>query len=130
MPALAIRRASRGRTIAAQIQDPRVGHDEFDLMFVPEHDRWRGPQVFLTTGALNRVTPERLNAARRLFPELEELPRPILAVLIGGSNRAYRLTMVRLAELVGRRTGCDLGWHRSEPLLRLSGGCRCGARDR
>jgi mitochondrial fission protein ELM1 len=67
---------------------------------VPEHDRWRGPQVFLTTGALNRVTPERLMAARRLFPELEALPRPILAVLIGGSNRAYRLTMARLSELV------------------------------
>src|SRR5579875_2269439 len=27
MPALAVRRAGRGRTIAAQIQDPRVGRD-------------------------------------------------------------------------------------------------------
>src|SRR5690242_353617 len=31
MPALAIRRASRGRAFAAQIQDPRVGRGEFDL---------------------------------------------------------------------------------------------------
>jgi mitochondrial fission protein ELM1 len=99
MPALAIRRASNGRTVAAQIQDPRVGHDEFDLMFVPEHDRWRSPQVFVTSGALNRVTPERLAAERQRFPMLEKLPRPILAVLIGGSNRIYRLTMPRLADL-------------------------------
>jgi len=35
MPALAIRRASAGRTFAAQVQDPRVGRNEFDLLFVP-----------------------------------------------------------------------------------------------
>src|SRR5579863_10682708 len=32
-PALAIRRASGGRTLATQIQDPRVGRGEFDMMF-------------------------------------------------------------------------------------------------
>ena len=45
LPALAISRASGGRTFAAQIQDPRVGRDEFDLMVVPEHDRLRGQRV-------------------------------------------------------------------------------------
>ena len=45
MPALAIRRASGDRTFAAQIQDPRVGRGEFDLLFVPEHDRLRGPGI-------------------------------------------------------------------------------------
>jgi hypothetical protein len=99
MPALAIRRASGGRTIAAQIQDPRVGRDEFDLMVVPEHDRLRGADVITTKGALHRVTAAKLAAARRQFPALAELPRPILGVLIGGSNRAYRLTLDRLAEI-------------------------------
>src|SRR5262245_4500112 len=41
-PALAIRAASGGRTIAAQVQDPGVGRNVFDLMVVPEHDRLRG----------------------------------------------------------------------------------------
>lgn len=98
MPALAIRRASGGRTLAAQIQDPGVGHDEFDLFVVPAHDRLRGPRVLVTTGAVHRVTPARLAAAGRRFPALSALPRPILAVLIGGSNRAYRLTLERLGE--------------------------------
>jgi len=96
-PALAIRRASGERTLAAQIQDPGIGGDAFDLMIVPEHDRRRGSRVITTKGALNRVTPEKLAGARQLFPELAALPRPILAVLIGGSNRAYRLTLDRLA---------------------------------
>jgi uncharacterized protein len=98
-PALAIRQASSGRTVAAQIQDPRIGRGEFDLMLVPEHDRYRGPRVVTTKGALHRVTPEKLVAARGRFPELTALPRPILGVLIGGSNRAYRLPLDRLSAI-------------------------------
>jgi hypothetical protein len=99
MPALAIKRASGGRTIAVQVQDPGVGHREFDMMFVPAHDRRRGEGMFVTTSAIHRVTPARLEAERRRFPALEDLPRPVLTVLIGGSNRAYRLSMRRLGEI-------------------------------
>jgi mitochondrial fission protein ELM1 len=110
-PALAIRRAGGGRTLAAQIQDPRVGRHEFDMLFVPEHDRLRGPRVLLTKGAIHRVTAERLAGERGRFPALDKLARPILGVLIGGSNRTYRLDFSRLGEIaemiaaVLRRTG-------------------------
>lgn len=97
IPALAVRRASGGRTVAVQVQDPRLGRDAFDLLLVPEHDRLRGPRVVTTRGALHRVTPARLADARRRFPALERLPRPILGVLIGGANRSYRLMPDRLA---------------------------------
>src|SRR5947207_5113385 len=97
MPALAIRRASGGHTFAAQIQDPRVGRTEFDLLFVPEHDRLRGPRAVVTRGAIHRVTPARLAAEARRFPALAGLPQPILGVLIGGANRSYRLGLDRLA---------------------------------
>jgi|SRR5579862_218368 len=98
-PALAIRRASGGCTLAAQVQDPRFGRAEFDLMFVPEHDRLRGPSVVVTRGALHRVTPARLAIERCRFAALEGLPRPVLGVLIGGSNRAYRFELQRLADI-------------------------------
>ena len=101
-PALAIRSASGGRTLAAHVQDPRFGRDRFDLMVVPEHDRLRGPRVLVTAGAVHRVTPRRLAAERRRFPRLEGLPRPIVGVLIGGANRAYRLDLERLGEIAER----------------------------
>jgi hypothetical protein len=50
-------------------------------------------------------------AERRRFPELSAMPRPIVTVLLGGSNGAYRLTLRRLdgiAEAIGqvlRETG-------------------------
>jgi mitochondrial fission protein ELM1 len=99
MPALAIRRASGGHTVAAQIQDPGIGYGAFDLFVVPRHDRLRGARVLVTEGAVHRVTPARLAAARRRFAAFAALPRPILTVLIGGNNRAYRLTLPRLAEI-------------------------------
>ena len=94
-----IRRASGGRT--RRRSRTRVGRGEFDMLFVPEHDRLRGPRIVVTGGALNRVTAQLLAAERRRFPALEALPRPILGVLIGGSNRAYRLDLARLGEIAG-----------------------------
>jgi uncharacterized protein len=96
-PALAIRRASGGAALAVHVQDPIFRRTEFDLLVVPEHDRLRGPRVIVTNGALHCVTPQRLAAERRRFPALDGLRRPVLGVLIGGSNRAYRLGLPQLA---------------------------------
>ncbi len=99
IPALAIRRASGGRTLLAQVQDPRLRRCEFDLLIIPEHDRLRGPRVVVSRGAMHRVTPARLAAERDRFPALAAMPHPIVAVLLGGSNKAYRLTRQRLGEI-------------------------------
>lgn len=99
MLGLAIRRSSCERTLVAQIQNPCVGVSEFDLLVVPEHDALRGPRVVVTQGAVHRVNQQRLATERRRFPALAAMPRPIVSVLIGGSNKAYRLTVSRLGEI-------------------------------
>jgi uncharacterized protein len=99
LPALAIRRASGGRSVIAQVQDPHLQRSEFDRLIVPEHDRLRGPRVIVSRGAMHRVTPGRLAAARRRFPALSAMPRPIVAVLLGGNNKTYRLSLHRLREI-------------------------------
>lgn len=102
-PAAAIRRAAAGATRVVALLDPRIDPRRFDLVIAPAHDGLTGENVLVTEGALNRVTPERLaEAALRWRPALDGLPRPLAAVLIGGSNPRYGLTPA-IAEELGRR---------------------------
>lgn len=98
--ALAIKQLSRGRTFWVQVQDPRFARRQVDLMVVPQHDRARGANVVSTLGAVHRIRAERIEEARRCFaPLFAGLGRPLLGVLIGGSNRVYRLTPAVTARL-------------------------------
>ena len=109
---MAVRRASGGRTFTVQVQKPEVAARHFDLVVPPRHDGLNGENVIQSRGALNRVTPERLAAeAERLTPALAHLPRPLVTVLVGGSNAVYRLTPAIAAELGARlrRLGEEMG---------------------
>ncbi|HWA62769.1 MAG TPA: mitochondrial fission ELM1 family protein [Caulobacteraceae bacterium] len=90
--ALRIKRRSGGVTFVVQLQDPRVSPSRFDLVIPPEHDRLSGPQVFPIVGAPNRLTPERLHGECARWGEaLAALPRPRVAVLVGGKSKAFDL---------------------------------------
>lgn len=92
-PAAALRRAGRGATRVIQIQDPRLDPRRFDLVIAPAHDRLAGGNVLTTLGALHRATPGRIAAAAaRLAARLEDLPRPRVAVLVGGDSKVHRMT--------------------------------------
>ncbi len=101
---IAIRRASGGRTFTVQIQNPVVDPLRFDVVVAPRHDQLAGPNVIQTIGGLNRITEARLSAAAAKFgPVFAHLPRPLIVVALGGSNRAYRFTRG-----IARRLGDDL----------------------
>lgn len=90
---IAIRRLSGGRTLTVHIQDPQVPVRFFDLVVPPRHDGLEGDNVLATRGALHRVTPEKLHeAVAAQAGRFAHLPRPLVAVLVGGSNRTCRLT--------------------------------------
>ncbi|HYL34159.1 MAG TPA: mitochondrial fission ELM1 family protein [Stellaceae bacterium] len=102
-PARAAKRASGGRIFWVQVQDPGFASSEADLIVMPRHDGDGGHNAFVTLGAVHRVTPTRLaEGARRFGSLLARLRRPLVAVLLGGDNRVYRLTAVRLAALIGQ----------------------------
>ena len=103
-PALAIKRASSGATFCVQIQNPVWRHESFDLLAIPKHDGVSGANVIETSGALHRITPNRLAVEAEKFRDnLVHLPRPLIAVLIGGSNGQYRMT-----EAVTQRLAANL----------------------
>lgn len=91
--ALHVRRASAGRTFTVYIQNPRTAFGRFDAIVAPEHDGVTGGNVVVTRGAIHRVTPGRIaDAAARAGDRAANLPRPRVAVLVGGSNKIYRMT--------------------------------------
>lgn len=91
--ALWVRGRAGGRAFAVQVQDCGLDPGLFDLVTVPRHDRLRGANVVVTDGAIHKVTAAALaEAAAAWAPRLAHLPRPRVAVLIGGSSRAYRMT--------------------------------------
>lgn len=90
--AVAIKRASGGRTVNIRVQHPQMSLREFDIIAAPQHDALQGANVFSTLGAVNRVTRARLDDASQKFAaEYADLPRPLIGVLLGGSNRKYTL---------------------------------------
>lgn len=114
-PALEIRRRSRGATYCVHVQHPRVDPARFDLVVAPEHDRLTGKNVRVTLGALHRVTRDEIDATTaRLAGKYADLPRPRVAVLVGGANRAYRFGSAEADDLgrklaaMAQASGCSL----------------------
>ena len=94
--AVALAALARRGIRSVQVQHPRMDPRRFDLVVVNTHDGLRGENVIVVRTALHRVTPVRLAAAAeawraRLAPGLTPLPRPLVAVLVGGSNGRFRL---------------------------------------
>lgn len=81
------------QTVRVHIQNPGIPFDRFDLVSLPRHDGKSGPNLVESIGAIHRVTPAMLEAAAGQWASLSEgRARPLVSVLIGGSNRFCRLT--------------------------------------
>lgn len=87
---LYVRRASKRHTFTVQIQNPVISAEHFDLVAVPRHDGLIGDNVISTRGSLHRLTPDLLQREATKFRYIADgLPRPLITVLIGGSNAVY-----------------------------------------
>jgi mitochondrial fission protein ELM1 len=112
--ARAIKRRSGGRTALVQLMDPgSPGIDDFDLVAVPRHDATdAGPNIVTVTGAPHRITATSLGAAgQRWRSRFEDLPRPWIALIVGGSTRRRRFTdaMARDLGRAASRMAADAG---------------------
>jgi len=100
---LLARRRSGGKTFVVQTQDPRWRTGDYDLVVAPRHDGIEGPNVLSITGSPHRISDAGLAEGAAAFADrLEPLPRPRVAVLIGGKSRAHDLSEAHAAELAER----------------------------
>ena len=96
----AIKRFRGARVFTVFLQDPRYARAEMDLIWVPEHDSWRGPNVITTLTSPHPFSPRRLAVLRgapdrRLLP----LPGPRCAIVLGGPSGAQHFTQEDLSRM-------------------------------
>lgn len=82
-----LRDLSDGDCYCVQILDPRIDPRHWDVVVAPRHDRLEGANVLHTLGSLNPIDDAWLASGREAFPDFEALPRPRVALLVGGPRR-------------------------------------------
>jgi mitochondrial fission protein ELM1 len=91
--ALAIRKKAQGRTFAASLLNPKTKPEKWDLIWTPEHDQLEGSNVVSTLTSPHCLSPQKLAAAAQaMYEEIAAMPRPWIAVLVGGPNGKYRFS--------------------------------------
>ena len=96
-----LRDLSGGQTLVVQLQDPG-DVSAYDLVIAPDHDRLSGGNTLSVLGSTNRVTRERMAAEAASWRDrLAALPRPHIAVLIGGRSKTHDLSVERAEALAG-----------------------------
>ncbi|MEG9861295.1 MAG: mitochondrial fission ELM1 family protein [Parvularculales bacterium] len=84
-----MKRWSGGKTFVALLQNPHIPLRHFDFVWAPRHDGLEGDNVFSTLTHPHLLTVEKLQRETALWSEkLSFLPRPRIAVLVGGDTRA------------------------------------------
>ncbi|GAB3734674.1 ELM1/GtrOC1 family putative glycosyltransferase [Luteimonas pelagia] len=106
--ALATRLARAKGARAVQILDPRMDPRHWDVVIAPEHDGLHGENVLSLLGSLHPVDDAWLARARADFDALAQLPRPRVALLVGGPTRDSGMDDGAFARMLARVEGACL----------------------
>jgi mitochondrial fission protein ELM1 len=99
--AIAIRKASGGRTLGVHVQNPLTAVSAFDLVVAMDHDGVSGPKVLNVPTALHDVTATRLAAAADAWRgRLAQGDGPMAGVLLGGTTRHHPFTPETATDLI------------------------------
>ncbi|MFH1803962.1 MAG: mitochondrial fission ELM1 family protein [Pseudomonadota bacterium] len=99
-----IKKQSGGHSKICQIMGPDSDVRHFDLIAVPAHDSMDpAPNVVETFGAPHRITEARLSeAAQHWAPIFGDLPKPLIAVSVGGNTKRTVFTSDMATDLMDR----------------------------
>ena len=109
-------------TYTVHIQNPQVKSRRLDIVVTPRHDlvnirryHEQGPNVITTLGSLHALDPAVLAVeAEKVRDRFAQLARPLVAVLVGGPSKTYRMGRASMEELgaglrrMADRSGCGL----------------------
>jgi hypothetical protein len=87
-----------------QIMRPEINFNKFDFVIVPEHDEPKPPypkNLILSLGALTKIEKNIEEKNHQEFlNQLQNFPKPIITLLIGGSSKKAKFSLKTAEELV------------------------------
>jgi mitochondrial fission protein ELM1 len=104
------------KTKLVQIMSPDFGHEDFDLIIMPEHDNYKPQANIITTiGSLHKLTDSLLqHEANQWQEKFSHLKKPYIVLLVGGSSKNGKFTSDHAKELgilannLAKKTGGSL----------------------
>ena len=101
-----LRRLSGRRVFTVYLNRPATGPGTADVIVAPRHDGFFAANVVAPITPANRLTPQLLAHLRRAGdPRLADLPRPRVALLVGGDSRHFRYSRASAAALAELAAG-------------------------
>ncbi|MFV9875095.1 MAG: mitochondrial fission ELM1 family protein [Rickettsiales endosymbiont of Dermacentor nuttalli] len=90
------------KTFIIQIMDPKINHQYFDLLIIPEHDSPPlSPNIIISTGAIHNVNQTLLKEqAEKWRTSFQHLRPPFIAVIIGGNSKHGTFTENNIKSLI------------------------------
>jgi len=80
------------------IQNPKVNPKNFDAVVAPMHDKFYGPNVYKSEGAIHYITYEEIQAAKNYLADKIK-DQKVVSVILGGPNKYYNFTNDQLIEI-------------------------------
>jgi mitochondrial fission protein ELM1 len=107
-----IRKLAKGRTFTVFLKDPRTFRSLAHFTWVFEHDSLRGKGVYATLTTPHGLSPSLLSELRIYAPESLLLPKPRVAVLVGGNSRHHVFTQADQERfIIQLKALIDQGYH-------------------
>ena len=80
------------------IQNPKVNPKNFDKVISPMHDKYYGPNVIHSEGAIHYITYEEIQAAKNYLADKIK-SKKIVSIILGGPNKYYSFNDNQLIEI-------------------------------
>ena len=80
------------------IQNPKVDPKNFDAVVAPMHDKFYGPNVYKSEGAIHYITYEEIQTAKSYLANKIK-SKKIVSIILGGPNKYYSFNDKQLIEI-------------------------------
>ena len=97
IPSILLKRKN-SNIFTIHIQNPKVNSKNFDVVIAPTHDKYYGPNVIPSEGAIHYITYEEIQAAKNYLTSKIKSNK-IVSIILGGPNKYYSFNKEQLMEI-------------------------------